>query len=128
MPLVPAPVTGSRSRARHHHVAVVPPPPRKPPPSLACGDVLGIANPKPWLAISAVFAGRPATRQPGRRRRQDPGMTLMIIVICTEWLTAGALTQLPMLRDPRKSRITNIILAILLVTATAATAARQFPR
>ena len=42
----------------------------------------------------------------------------MIVLINATWLVAGA-SLAPFLRDPRRSRIVNVALALLLVAATA---------
>jgi len=88
------------------------------PPSLTGGIVLGIANPKAWLAISAVFASaRLATGPLADAVTKTLALTLMVILICSAWLLAGA-SLAPVLRDPRRSRIMNITLAAALVAAT----------
>ena len=48
----------------------------------------------------------------------------MIILINTAWLTAGA-SLAPVLRDPRRSRVINIALAVALVAATALAVVHQ---
>jgi threonine/homoserine/homoserine lactone efflux protein len=88
-------------------------------PSLAGGTLLGIANPKAWVAIAAVFASA---------RLADPAATdaaakvavliAMIVLINGAWLLAGA-SLAPVLRDPRRARIVNVLLAGALVGATA---------
>ena len=82
-------------------------------PSLAGGAVLGVANPKAWVAIAAVFASA----------RLDAAakvavLSVMIVVIMTAWLVAGTALA-PVLRDPRRARAVNIGLAAALVGATA---------
>jgi threonine/homoserine/homoserine lactone efflux protein len=42
----------------------------------------------------------------------------MIIVICTTWLVAGR-SIAPLLRDPKRARFINAVLAVALVGATA---------
>jgi threonine/homoserine/homoserine lactone efflux protein len=54
-------------------------------------------------------------------------LTLMIILICSVWLAVGA-SLASVFRDPLRSRIFNIALAVILVAATAATAASQIKR
>lgn len=98
------------------------------PPSLAGGILLGIANPKAWIAISAVFASARLAPTPLIDAvAKTLALTLMAIFICTVWLLAGA-SLAPVLRDPRRSQIMNITLAVILVGATAATAIHQFLR
>jgi len=87
--------------------------------SPAGGALLGVANPKAWLAIAAVFASaRLATAATADAAAKVAILTAMIVVISTTWLVAGATTA-PLLRDPRRARIVNIVLAVVLVAATA---------
>jgi threonine/homoserine/homoserine lactone efflux protein len=98
------------------------------PPSLTGGLLLGAANPKAWLAISAVFTSARLAASPlADAAAKTLTLTLMIIVICAAWLLAGA-SLASVLRHPRRSRIMNITLAVLLVAATTATGIRQLPR
>ena len=93
-------------------------------PSFAGGFLLGVANPKAYLAIAAVFAGTTL----GLESRLIEAMvktavlTVMIVVIHLGWLTAGvSLSRL--LRHPVASRIVNLLFAaILVVTAIIAVA------
>jgi threonine/homoserine/homoserine lactone efflux protein len=88
-------------------------------PSPVGGALLGVANPKAWFAIAAVFASA---------RLAEPGtadaaakiaiLTVMIILINTGWLVAGR-SIAPLLRDPRRARLVNVTLAVALVGATA---------
>jgi threonine/homoserine/homoserine lactone efflux protein len=88
-------------------------------PSLVGGTLLGVANPKAWVAIAAVFASA---------RLADTAMTdaaaklavlgVMIVLIMAAWLIAGA-SFASMLRDPDRARIINTALAAALVGATA---------
>jgi threonine/homoserine/homoserine lactone efflux protein len=88
-------------------------------PSLAGGTLLGVANPKAWIAIGAVFASAHLADQPAADAAAKIAvLTAMIILICTSWLMAGA-SLARMLQDPHRSRIINIALAVALVTATA---------
>jgi threonine/homoserine/homoserine lactone efflux protein len=98
------------------------------PPALTGGILLGVANPKAWLAISAVFASTRIAPSPlADAVAKSLALTLMAVVICTAWLLTGA-SLTPVLRDPRRSRIMNITLAVILVGATAATSVHQFLR
>jgi threonine/homoserine/homoserine lactone efflux protein len=88
-------------------------------PSLVGGVLLGVANPKAWVAIAAVFAsahlaGTAATDALAKILI----LTLMIVVINTTWLVAGT-SLAPLLRDPRRSRVVNASLAAALIGATA---------
>ena len=88
-------------------------------PSLAGGAMLGVANPKAWVAIAATF---------GSARLADPATTdaaakvallsVVVVLIMTVWLIVGA-SFAPALRDPRRARVVNLALAAALVAATA---------
>ena len=88
-------------------------------PSLAGGAMLGVANPKAWVAIAATF---------GSARLADPATTdaaakvallsMVAVLIMTVWLVVGA-SFAPALRDPRRARVVNLVLAAALVAATA---------
>jgi len=106
-----------------YHIATAPPlaahAVAKHAPSLVGGTLLGVANPKAWVAIAAVFVSahlsETATTDAAAKITV---LTPMIILICTAWLIAGAsLTRL--LRDPPRARIINTALAVALVGATA---------
>lgn len=89
--------------------------------SLMGGALLGIANPKAWVAIAAVFAStRLADRPAADAAAKIVVLTVMIIVICATWLVAGR-SIAPLLRDPRRARLVNAALAVALVGATALT-------
>jgi threonine/homoserine/homoserine lactone efflux protein len=89
-------------------------------PSLAGGTVLGVANPKGWVAMAAVFASaRLADTAATDAAAKTAVLAVMIVVIMTVWLIAGA-SLAPMLRDPQRARIVNVALAAALVGATAA--------
>jgi threonine/homoserine/homoserine lactone efflux protein len=60
-------------------------------PSFAGGALLGVANPKGWIAIAATFA--------------------------SAWVVVGA-SFAPVLRDARRARVVNLVLAVALVGAT----------
>lgn len=87
--------------------------------SLIGGAILGIANPKGWVAIAAVFAStRLADTPAADAAAKIVVLTVMIIVICATWLVAGR-SIAPLLRDPRRARLVNAALAVALVGATA---------
>jgi threonine/homoserine/homoserine lactone efflux protein len=89
------------------------------PPSLAAGTLLGVANPKAWVAIAAVFTGtRLAASATTDAAAKVAVLSAMIVVIMTSWLLIGA-SFAPLLRDPRRARILNVCLAVALVAATA---------
>ena len=113
-----------------YHIATAPPgsaqAEAKDSPSFAGGALLGIANPKAWIAIAAVFASAHLAANPAiDAAAKTSALTLMIIVINTGWLIAGA-SLTAVLRDPRRSRVINIALAVALVAATALALAHQF--
>ena len=88
-------------------------------PSLAGGTVLGVTNPKGWVAIAAVFASAHlADRATVDAAAKGAVLAAMVVLITTTWLLVGA-SLAPALRDPTRSRIVNTVLAALLVAATA---------
>ncbi len=87
--------------------------------SLMGGALLGIANPKAWVGIAAVFASAHlADSSTTDAAAKIALLTVMIIVVCTTWLLAGT-SIAPVLRDPRRARLINAALAVALVAATA---------
>jgi threonine/homoserine/homoserine lactone efflux protein len=84
------------------------------------GLLLGVANPKAWVAIAAVFAGSRVVDGAARTAVATGLLAVLVVVINASWLLAGA-SLAPLLRDPRRSRWVNLALAALLVVATAAT-------
>jgi threonine/homoserine/homoserine lactone efflux protein len=87
--------------------------------TLAGGALLGVANPKAWVAIAAVFASaRLADVAMTDAAAKIAVLTGMIIVICGTWLVAGA-SLTPLLREPHRARVVNAALAVTLVGATA---------
>ena len=106
-----------------YHVATAPPlaaeTAASDAPSLAGGVLVGVANPKAWVAIAAVFASaRLADTATTDAAAKIAVLTVMIILICTTWLIAGA-SLARLLRDPHRARIVNTALAAALVGATA---------
>jgi threonine/homoserine/homoserine lactone efflux protein len=104
-------------------IATAPPLSRQDPaasaPSLAGGFLLGLANPKAWLAIAAVFAG--TTLDVGSRVVEalvkTAVLTGMIVIIHAFWLTAGVSLS-RVLRHPVGSRIINVVFAAVLIGTT----------
>lgn len=89
-------------------------------PTLAGGLLLGIANPKAWVAIGAVFVSVRLSGETG----VDVGLKtcvlmVMIVVVSAGWLLAGT-SLAPILRDPARSRRANVALAAALILSTAA--------
>jgi threonine/homoserine/homoserine lactone efflux protein len=106
-----------------YHIATAPPLPEQSgavrAPSAAAGALLGVANPKAWVAIAAVFASaRLASGAAADAAAKVAVLTVLIVVINATWLAAGA-SLAPVLRDPRRARILNPALAALLVGAAA---------
>lgn len=88
-------------------------------PSLAGGTLLGVANPKAWVAITAVFASaRLVNTAFADAAAKTVVLTVMIVLIMTAWLMAGV-SLAPLLRDPHRARIVNTALAAAVVGATA---------
>jgi threonine/homoserine/homoserine lactone efflux protein len=81
--------------------------------------LLGVANPKAWVAIGAVFAeSRVAAGAVLDATSKVALLAVMIMLINAAWLLAGA-SLAPMLRDARRARAVNVTLAAALVAATA---------
>jgi threonine/homoserine/homoserine lactone efflux protein len=94
------------------------------PPGLSGGTLLGIANPKAWVAIAAVFAGSRLGGGAVLDAAAKVGvLTLMIVLINATWLGMGA-SLAPLLRDPARARVVNVTLAAVLVVAAALTVVR----
>jgi threonine/homoserine/homoserine lactone efflux protein len=94
-------------------------------PSLAGGFLLGVANPKAYLAIAAVFAGTTLAVEPRliEALLKIAVLTIMIVVIHLFWLTAGvSLSRL--LHNPVSSRIVNLLFAAILIVTTILAVAR----
>jgi threonine/homoserine/homoserine lactone efflux protein len=111
-----------------YHIATAPPldagRPAAAAPTLAGGLLLGVANPKAWVAIGAVFVSvRLSSGAALDAGLKTCVLTGTIVVINTGWLLAGA-SLAPVLRDPRRARRTNVVLASALVVATAAAVVR----
>jgi threonine/homoserine/homoserine lactone efflux protein len=105
-----------------YHIATAPPlaAPGSGPPafSVAGGAFLGIANPKAWVAIAAVFASvRLADSATVDAAAKVAILTAVIILICATWLMAGS-SIAPMLRNRSRARIVNLALAAALLLAT----------
>jgi len=86
-------------------------------PSFAGGALLGVANPKAWVAIAAVFASaRLAGATATDAAEKVVLLSAMIVLINSAWLVVGA-SLAPTLRDPRRARVVNVVLATALVGA-----------
>jgi threonine/homoserine/homoserine lactone efflux protein len=89
------------------------------PPSLAGGVLLGVANPKAWVAIAAVFSStRLAATATVDAATKLALLTPVVVLIMATWLLAGACFA-PALRDPARARAVNLALAAALLGATA---------
>jgi threonine/homoserine/homoserine lactone efflux protein len=88
-------------------------------PSLAGGLVLGVANPKAWVAIAATFSSaRLADHATADALAKTAVLAGMIVLMMSGWAAVGA-SLAPVLRDARRARIVNVTLAVALVAATA---------
>jgi threonine/homoserine/homoserine lactone efflux protein len=88
-------------------------------PSLVGGTVLGVANPKAWVAFAAIFASaRLADAATADAVAKVAVLGSIIVLIMSTWWIAGAAFA-PFLRDARRARIVNAMLAVVLVVATA---------
>jgi threonine/homoserine/homoserine lactone efflux protein len=93
-------------------------------PGLAGGALLGVANPKAWIAIAAVFASaRLAHGAAADAAAKVAVLSVLIVVINATWLAAGS-SLAPLLRHPGRARLVNRCLAALLVAAAALTVVR----
>ena len=105
-----------------YKIATAPPPGERPhdarAPTLAAGTVLGVANPKAWVAIAAVYASGHLASSPGTDAVAKLGvLTVMVVLISGGWLLIGA-SMASLFREPRRARGLNIVLAVALVVAT----------
>jgi threonine/homoserine/homoserine lactone efflux protein len=105
-----------------YHIATASPPSDQPAaaaPSLAGGVLLGVANPKAWVAIAAVFAStRLASTATADAVAKVAVLSLVVVLIMAVWLLTGAWFA-STLRDPFRARVVNLTLAAALVAATA---------
>ena len=87
-------------------------------PSLAGGAFLGVANPKAWIAIAAVFASaRLSPDAAVDAAAKLVLLTAMIVAIHVGWLLVGA-SIAPLMRTRRWSRVINAVLGAALVIET----------
>jgi threonine/homoserine/homoserine lactone efflux protein len=88
-------------------------------PSFGGGFLLGVANPKAYVAIAAVFTGSTLPIEPRMFEAliKTAILGFMIVVIHLCWLLAG--TSLSrFLRNPVYSRAANLSFAAILIAAT----------
>jgi threonine/homoserine/homoserine lactone efflux protein len=123
--LAPVLVAASAAYILHlaYKIATAPPLSRQDPaasaPSFAGGFLLGVANPKGYLAIAAVFAGTTLAVESRlvEAMLKTAILTIMIVVIHLCWLTAGvSLSRL--LHHPVSARIVNLLFAAILIVTT----------
>lgn len=105
-----------------YHIATAPPlselTASSPAFSLGAGVLLGVANPKAWVAMAAVFATtRLADGAAIDAAAKLAVLGVMVVVICVTWLIAGT-SLAPLLRNSRRNRVVNYGLALALVVAT----------
>lgn len=92
-------------------------------PSLYGGALLGVANPKAWIAIAAVFGSARLADDPTMDATTKVALlALLVVVIHASWLLAGS-SLVPVLQHPVRARAVNCALAAALV-ASAILAAR----
>jgi len=91
-----------------------------PAPSFAGGFLLAVANPKAYVAIAAVFASAaPIVEADGLDALlKTIVLSLMIVVIHVAWLLVGS-SFARFLRDPKTSRMVNVLFAAILVATSA---------
>jgi threonine/homoserine/homoserine lactone efflux protein len=89
-------------------------------PAFPGGFLLAVANPKAFAAIGAVYAGHSVV--PGDLALDASvkiaALVPVIVLVNAVWLVSGTLLARA-LHDPRKSRIANVIFAVLLVASVA---------
>jgi threonine/homoserine/homoserine lactone efflux protein len=94
----------------------------EPAPAARGGLLLGVANPKAWVAIAAVFAtARIASTAAADAAAKVALLTPLVVFVNAAWLVAGA-SLAPLLSHPRRGRALNVTLAVALVAATVAAA------
>lgn len=91
-------------------------------PSFSGGLLLGIANPKAYVAIAAVFSGStlPIGSAAAEAAAKMAVLGIMVILIHVAWLIAGTFLS-RLLSDPVGSRIVNLSFGATLVITTVMT-------
>ncbi len=94
-------------------------------PSFSGGFLLGVANPKAYVAIAAVFTGSTLPIEPAEVEALAKAavLGLMIVLIHLGWLLVGTSLSYP-LRHPVGSRVLNLLFAATLVVTTLMALAR----
>jgi threonine/homoserine/homoserine lactone efflux protein len=90
------------------------------PPSLAGGFLLGLANPKAYAAMAALFSGFPLLRGHAAQDAVLKALILLAIMVALDllWLVVGAALA-HVFRQPHASRALNLSCAALLVASVA---------
>lgn len=106
-----------------YHIATAPPlaeqTAARDAPSFAGGALLGVANPKGWVAIAAVVTNAHLADDAATDAAAKIAvLTVMLIMILSTWLVAGT-SLAPMLREPGRARVVNAALAVGLVGGAA---------
>lgn len=107
-----------------YHIATAPPlasssPGRAGAPSWPGGLLLGVGNPKAWIALAAVFTTAQAAGTGLVAAGARIGVVaVMVCAASTTWLLAGRAVA-PLFSAPRRARVVNVCLAAALVAATA---------
>jgi threonine/homoserine/homoserine lactone efflux protein len=92
-----------------------------PRPALAGGLLLGIANPKAYAAIGAVYASAaPLAARPALDAALKIAVLAAVIVAVNATWTAFGAALAGVLSRPRSARIVNVAFALLLVASLAA--------
>ncbi|MBO0702991.1 MAG: LysE family transporter [Candidatus Dormibacteraeota bacterium] len=88
-------------------------------PSWAGGMLIGIANPKAWIALAAVLVTARLSGSGLLAAGVKVGMVaVMVCAASATWLTAGRAVA-PLFSAPRRARVINVCLAVALLAATA---------
>ena len=107
-----------------YHIATAPPltsspQGRGPAPSWPGGLLLGVANPKAWIALAAVLSTAQGAGTGVAATGARVGVVaVMVCAASGTWLLAGRAVA-PLFSAPRRARVVNICLAVALVGATA---------
>ena len=89
-------------------------------PAFPGGYLLAVANPKAFAAIGAVYAGHTvvAGDLATDAAVKIAALSLVIVLVNATWLVFGAMISTA-LHDPKKSRVVNVLFALLLVASVA---------
>lgn len=109
-----------------YHIATAPPLASSPrgqrdAPSWLGGLLLGVANPKAWIALAAVFSTSQGEGTGLVAMGARVGVVaVMVCAACVTWLVAGRAVA-PLFSAPRRARVVNVCLATALVATMAFT-------